>query len=81
MRGSTVANVKIKKIGGPVKGSTIANTGTKAVGVAKARVNPNQNLKTKSYKGKAIGTVQGLSKSIHKNRGGSAMKAIFRGKA
>lgn len=81
MKGSTKAGVNPVKLGGAGRGTTVANTGFKSPGVAKAKVSPNQNLNLKKRAVNSIGVVQGMKNSIHKNRGGSAMKAIFRGKA
>jgi hypothetical protein len=75
----TVAGMGMKSLGGAGKGTTKANTGFKSPGVKKATVAPNQKLATKNYKASktAIGTVQGIRDSIHKNRGGAAMKKIL----
>lgn len=80
MKGSTVSGVNPNKFCGAGKGTTIANGPIKFAG-PKARVAPNQNLNTKKRAVNSIGVVQGMTNSIHKNRGGKAMKAIFRGKA
>lgn len=81
MRGSNVAGKNPVKLGGAGRGTTKANTGFKTPGTKAATVAPNQRLNTKVRKVNTIGVVQGMKNSIHKNRGGSAMKAMFRGKA
>ncbi len=82
MKGSNVAGINPVKLGGAGKGSNTANTGFKAPGTKKPTVPGNQNLNTKNYKAAktAVGTVQGIRDSIHKNRGGSAMKKVLGGR-
>jgi len=79
MKGSSVSGVNPVKLGGAGRGTTKANGPIKFAG-PKAKVAPNQNLNTKNYKASktAIGTVQGIRNSIHKNRGGSAMKKALK---
>lgn len=79
MKGSTVAGVGLKNMGGAGKGTTKPNAGTKPAGIKKI-VAPNQKLATKTYKTKAMGTVQGIRDSIHKSRGGSTMKKVLGGR-